>query len=61
MRTWLDMLCLAERGDKDLLAVAGGPEVTAVRGRRKPDVTLGTEVGGVTVIKVIHAKDLIRL
>ena len=55
------MLCLAERGDEDLLAVAGGPEVAAVRGWRKPDVALGTEVGGVTVIKVIHAEDLIRL
>ena len=55
------MLCLAERGDEDLLAVAGGPEVAAVRGWRKPDVALGTEVGGVTVIKVIHAENLIRL
>ena len=55
------MLCLAEGGDENLLAVAGHSEVSAVRGRREPDVIFGPEVGVIAVVEVFHAEDVIRL
>ena len=60
-RTWLDMLCLAEGGDENLLAVAGHSKVSAVGGRREPNVILGPEVGVIAVVEVFHAVDVIRL
>ena len=60
-RTWLDVLCLAEGGDENLLAVAGHSEVSAVGGRREPNVILGPEVGVIAVVEVFHAVDVIRL
>ena len=55
------MLCLPEGGDENLLAVAGHSEVSAVRGRREPDVIFGPEVGVIAVVEVFHAEDVIRL
>ena len=61
-RTWLNMLCLSERGDEDLFAVARGPEVTVVVGRRRePYVARGPEIGVVAVIEIIHAENIVRL
>ena len=55
------MLCLAEGGDENLLAVAGHSKVSAVGGRREANVIFGPEVGVIAVVKVFHAEDVIRL